>query len=95
MAVLFYPTDRLAYARLCRLLSLGKKRAGKAKCTLHWSDIALLVPDEAEDTCAFNLRRLHEVFGDRAYLALTRGVGRMTPCTSSNSQISPFNRASL
>ena len=26
--VLVYPTDRPAYARLCRLLSLGKKRAG-------------------------------------------------------------------
>src|SRR6266446_4937144 len=26
MSVLFYPTDRLAYARLCQLLSLGKKR---------------------------------------------------------------------
>jgi error-prone DNA polymerase len=30
--VLVYPTDRPAYARLCRLLSLGKRRAGKAKC---------------------------------------------------------------
>ncbi len=29
MSVLVYPTDRPAYARLCRLLSLGKKRAGK------------------------------------------------------------------
>ena len=30
MSVLVYPTDRPAYARLCRLLSLGKKRGGKA-----------------------------------------------------------------
>ena len=28
--VLVYPTDRPAYAGLCRLLSLGKKRGGKA-----------------------------------------------------------------
>ena len=28
MPVLVYPIDRLAYARLCRLLSLGKKRGG-------------------------------------------------------------------
>src|SRR3954451_4839544 len=28
MSVLVYPTDRPAYARLCRLLSLGKKRGG-------------------------------------------------------------------
>lgn len=30
MSVLVYPTDRPAYSRLCRLLSLGKRRAGKA-----------------------------------------------------------------
>ena len=28
-SVLVYPTDRPAYARLCRLLSLGKRRSGK------------------------------------------------------------------
>jgi error-prone DNA polymerase len=78
-SVLVYPTDRAAYGRLCRLLSLGKKRAGKAKCRLDWSDlaafgeglIAVLVPDETDETCALHLRRLHESFGDRAYMALT------------------------
>ena len=29
-SLLVYPTDRAAYARLCRLLSEGKRRAGKA-----------------------------------------------------------------
>jgi DNA polymerase III alpha subunit len=29
LSVLVYPTDRAAYARLCRLLSIGKGRAGK------------------------------------------------------------------
>lgn len=79
MSVLVYPSDRPAYARLCRLLSLGKKRAGKARCRLDWSDvvaygeglIAVLVPDTADETCALQLRRLREAFGDRAYLALT------------------------
>jgi error-prone DNA polymerase len=79
LSVLVYPTNRPAYARLCRLLSLGKKRAGKAKCRLDWADlvaygeglIAVLIPDQADDTCALNLRRLRETFGDRAYLALT------------------------
>ena len=78
LAVLVYPTDRPAYARLCRLLSLGKKRGGKAKCKLDWTDlvaygeglIAILVPDEADDTCALRLRRLRKAFGDRAYMAL-------------------------
>ena len=79
MSVLVYPTDRPAYARLCRLLSLGKKRAGKGKCQLEWQDlvaygegmIAVLVPDRADETCALHLRRLRETFGDRAYMALT------------------------
>ena len=79
MSILAYPTGRPAYARLCRLLSLGKKRGGKAQCRLDWSDlaaygeglIAVLVPDEADATCALHLRRLREAFGDRAYMALT------------------------
>jgi error-prone DNA polymerase len=60
MSLLVFPTDRPAYSRLCRLLTLGKKRGGKAKCHLEWSDladyadglIAVLVPDHADDTCA-------------------------------------------
>ncbi|WOJ91847.1 error-prone DNA polymerase (plasmid) [Methylocapsa polymorpha] len=79
VSVLVYPTDRPAYARLCRLLSLGKRRGGKAQCRLDWSDlvtygdglIAVLVPDEADDACAQRLLRLAQAFGDRAYMALT------------------------
>ena len=79
MSVLVYPTDRAAYARLCRLLSVGKKRAGKGKCRLDWSDlaeyaeglIAILLPEQADETCALHLRRLAETFRDRAYMALT------------------------
>ena len=77
--VLVYPTDRAAYARLCRLLSLGKRRAGKAKCHLEWTDlpdyaeglIAVLVPDEADPVCAQRLRRVKATFTNRAYLALS------------------------
>jgi error-prone DNA polymerase len=79
MSLLVYPMHRSAYSRLCRLLSLGKGRAGKAKCLLHWDDviaygeglIAAFVPDEADDECAMQLRKLERAFGDRAYLALT------------------------
>jgi len=78
-SVLVYPMDRAAYGRLCRLLSLGKQRAGKAKCRLDWSDlvalseglIAVLVPNDADEVCALNLGQLYESFGDRAYMALT------------------------
>jgi error-prone DNA polymerase len=78
-AILVYPTNRAAYSRLCRLLSLGKARGGKAKCILNWDDlpafaeglIAILVPDAPDETCAQNLRRMRNIFGDRANLALT------------------------
>ena len=77
--VLVYPTDRAAYARLCRLLTLGKSRAGKGACALGWADlvahadgqIVVLVPDEPDEDCADALARLARVFGDRAHLALT------------------------
>jgi error-prone DNA polymerase len=77
--LLVYPTDRAAYARLCRLLSLGKGRAGKAQCELHWADvvawneglIAVLVPDRADNVTVQRLRRLRATFGNRAYVALT------------------------
>jgi len=78
MSILVYPTDRAAYSRLTRLLTLGKSRGGKAKCILHLEDIALyaegliaiLVPDLADETCAVQLRKLADIFGDRAYLSL-------------------------
>ncbi|KQQ85672.1 error-prone DNA polymerase [Aureimonas sp. Leaf324] len=79
LPVLVYPTDRPAYARLCRLLSLGKSRGGKGRCVLHWDDlvahgegmVAILVPDEADEDLGRQLRRLRDAFGTRAYIALT------------------------
>ena len=78
-AVLVYPTDRPAYARLCRLLTLGKARGGKGRCRLAWADLvehgegllAVLVPDLPDQDCALRLARLRAAFADRAYLALT------------------------
>ncbi|MGH7040568.1 MAG: error-prone DNA polymerase, partial [Acetobacteraceae bacterium] len=76
--LLLYPTDRAAWARLTRLLTLGKRRAGKGGCALAWADIAhaakgmlaVLVPIELE-TLPAALDRLREAFADRAYLAFT------------------------
>src|ERR1700753_96792 len=42
-SVLVYPTSRAAYSRLTRMLTVGKGRAGKGKCELHWSDLAAAV----------------------------------------------------
>ena len=79
MTVLVYPTDRAAYGRLCRLLSLGKARAGKGGCDLALEDLAVhaegligvLVPDADDDLCARRLARLAAIFGPDAHLALT------------------------
>jgi error-prone DNA polymerase len=38
-SVLCYPTDRAAYGRLARLLTLGKRRAAKDQCDLGWADL--------------------------------------------------------
>ncbi|WP_075292905.1 error-prone DNA polymerase [Pararhizobium arenae] len=77
-SLLVYPSDRAAYSRLTRLLSLGKSRGGKGKCILDLSDvesyadglIAILVPDEADDLYASQLRKIASIFGDRAYVSL-------------------------
>jgi error-prone DNA polymerase len=39
LEILVYPTDRAAYARLCRLLTLGKRRAPKGECDLALHDL--------------------------------------------------------
>ena len=79
-SVLVYPTDRASYSRLCRLLSIGKRRAGKGKCDLGFKDleewceglIAVLVTDKCDADLREHLARLKQAFGDRAYCALTR-----------------------
>ncbi|KQV83532.1 error-prone DNA polymerase [Rhizobium sp. Root1220] len=78
MSILVYPTDRAAYSRLTRLLTLGKSRGGKANCILTLDDVALyaegligiLVPDLPDETCAIQLRKMAELFKDRAYVSL-------------------------
>lgn len=49
--VLCFPTDRAAYGRLCRLLTLGKRRAAKGDCDIGLDDIA----DHAEGQIAIVL----------------------------------------
>ena len=79
MSILVYPVDRAGYGRLCRLLSLGKSRAGKGACDLEWEDvedfheglIAIFIPDEADELCAVRLRKFKQLFAERAYMALT------------------------
>jgi error-prone DNA polymerase len=78
-SLLVYPTDRPAYSRLTRLLSLGKSRAGKAKCDLTWDDVAawseglvaIIVPDRANGLLRMQLIRMRDIFDANAYCALT------------------------
>ena len=78
-SILLYPTDRAAWSRLTRLLSLGKARGGKGNCWLDWPDIAassqglvaILLPDVADERTRLNLAELRGAFGARAFLALS------------------------
>ncbi|HUD91415.1 error-prone DNA polymerase [Sphingobium sp.] len=78
-AMLLYPTDRPAWSRLTRLLSLGKGRGGKGKCILTWNDIAascqglvaILLPDMPDARTAAYFQDLRAAFGDRGYCALS------------------------
>ena len=77
--VLVYPTDRAAYARLCRLLTLGKGRTGKGGCDLSWRDlvahgdgqIVIALPDLLDREPEAQLARLARDFPGRAYVGLT------------------------
>ncbi|MGV9010002.1 error-prone DNA polymerase [Brevundimonas sp.] len=78
-SLLVYPTDRAAYSRLCRLLSIGKRRGGKGRCHLDWEDVAshaeglvaILVPDRPDGRTRRALERTAEIFGEQAHLGLT------------------------
>ena len=83
-SVLVYPETRAAWSGLCRLLTIGKRRAGKGGCHLTWADLAehsdgllcVRLGDVPGEAMALDLARLREAFGDRAYAAMTR---RFTP----------------
>ncbi|MGE0418221.1 MAG: error-prone DNA polymerase [Acetobacteraceae bacterium] len=74
-SVLVYPTDRAAWSRLCRLLTLGKARAGKGACELHWHDLDTaadgLLGILCDSVTPETVGRLKEIFADRAHVALT------------------------
>ncbi len=73
LEVLVYPTSRDAYARLCNLLTIGKRRAPKGECHLQISDLSdhhqgLLAvvrpPHEITDDFRHALRLLVDTFDD-------------------------------
>ncbi|MDG4576134.1 MAG: error-prone DNA polymerase [Defluviicoccus sp.] len=80
-SLLCFPTDRAAYGRLCRLLSVGRRRAPKAECRLSLADVIafsegqILVavpPDKPDQAFALFLGRLKQDLGDRLSLAVAK-----------------------
>jgi len=80
-SVLCYPTDREAWGRLTRLLTVGQRRAKKGACHLTAHDLIehgegqliLVVPPSClDDVFEAVLRRLAGEFAGRAWLAAAR-----------------------
>jgi len=79
-SVLCYPQDRAAYSRLTRLLTVGKQRAPKGECYLHYEDLAaagagqifVALGDEPTEGLKTFLHKLRGDFRKQVYLALTR-----------------------
>ncbi|MBF0394777.1 MAG: error-prone DNA polymerase, partial [Alphaproteobacteria bacterium] len=66
-SLLCLPNDRAAYGRLCRLLTLGRRRAPKGECHLNRADLAALgdgqslialAPDRPDDDFASFLKSM-------------------------------------
>lgn len=79
-SLLCFPQDRLAYGRLCELLTLGRRRAPKGECHLHYDDLikhgmgqilVALPPLEIAATSRSFLQDLQQDFPGSTYLALT------------------------
>ncbi len=81
--VLVFPTNRAAYGRLCRLLTIGKRRADKGECHLELGDLcehepdmlAVVMPRTLDDALLVAAQRLRDAFGDRVSIAASRDYG--------------------
>lgn len=69
-------TDRASYGRLARLLTVGKRRATKGECDLHFDDVAqfhegllagVFLNEDQPESQQRELHHWRDVFGDRAY----------------------------
>ena len=83
-SLLAYPTDRAAYGRLARLITLGRRRAVKGECRLtrgdvmHWGVDMIFIavppddlsdPTNPEEAFAAQLRELEAAFPGNCFLA--------------------------
>ena len=81
LGLLCFPTDRAAYGRLSRLLSVGRRRAPKGECRLGLADllahgegqiVVALPPEQSDETFSTGLLTLRDHFHDRLYLAANK-----------------------
>src|SRR5919198_166987 len=77
-SVLCYPTDRAAYGRLVKLITLGRRRAPKGECHLDLADLIeaaegqvliALPPADLDETFTNTLTRLKRAAPGHIYLA--------------------------
>ena len=78
-SLLSFPTDRTAYGRLARLLTIGRRRAPKGECHLGLADVIAhgagqvmiaVAPDVPDAAFAGVLGKLRDHFKKRLYLAV-------------------------
>jgi error-prone DNA polymerase len=83
-SVVCYPTDREAWGRLTRLLTLGQRRVAKGECHLTGADLAahgecqlilVVPPPRLDETFEAELARLAQAFVGRAWLLASRPYG--------------------
>ncbi len=82
-SLLVYPSDREAYGRLTRLLTLGQRRVKKAACELNWDDfrdhaqgqlVLVVPPDRLDAAFSRDLTRIAHELPD-VWLAGARRYG--------------------
>jgi error-prone DNA polymerase len=83
-SLLVYPSDREAYGRLTRLLTVGQRRAKKAGCELHWTDfldhaegqlVLVVPPDRLDERFEQDLKRIASALSGNVWLAAARRYG--------------------
>jgi error-prone DNA polymerase len=83
-SLLCYPSDREAYGRLTRLLTVGQRRSLKGACELHWEDflahsegqlVLVVPPDRLDAAFEGQLREIAGALRGNVWLAASRGYG--------------------
>jgi len=83
-SILCYPTDREAWGRLTRLLTVGQRRVAKGECHLIGADLVahgegqlvlVVPPARLDDAFEGGLTQLGEAFAGRVWLLASRPYG--------------------